>query len=390
MDIKNNLITFKDNLLKKIGVLNEEAVDQHNLEELEETEELDPEYLAALKDNLNKDDVEFLQEETALFKKGHENWKISKNPLLIIGDTGTGVSKFIRENSKTLDNPLVLDGKKLILGRKDFIDQLSQLFNIENATNFNQIKEQLGEKEKIVVLENIERLFLRKIGGFELLEDFLLFLHGTKHVIYWIVSINRYSYNYLDRVKGFSSNFLSYISISSLEEGEIQDKIISINGDNIVTYLKPKDMGSKKSNNLSQLSREQRQEELKADFFKRMYAFADGNLQASINYWLKSVVRSRDKKIYVRAHEINANLNLSLDELFVLEAILQHRRLSTQSLKEVLRNTTNSYLLMLENLEEKGLVTSANYGYGKNFYEINNIYLKWVKNRIRDQLNRKL
>ena len=73
-------------------------------------------------------------------------------------------------------------------------------------------------------------------------------------------------------------------------------------------------------------------------------------------FWRNSIARVDEKRVYVKIYEPKSIGNLSLDELFILEAIMQHRSLSPNELRMVLRNSSKSSKLSLEYLMEKGFV----------------------------------
>ncbi|MFT7589444.1 MAG: hypothetical protein ACI959_001662 [Limisphaerales bacterium] len=124
-----------------------------------------------------------------------KNWSVTANPLLIIGEGGCGMSSLI--NSETYEVP------------------------------------------PVVIIENVERLFRRRVNGFNLLDDILLFIHTTKEKIFWVASINQYAAYYLNEVRNFANNFPSKLHIPPLGEEIIEELINDRNEGYEWFFLKP-------------------------------------------------------------------------------------------------------------------------------------------------------
>ena len=106
---------------------------------------------------------------------------------------------------------------------------------------------------------------------------------------------------------------------------------------------------------------------------------------------VNKILRVKEKKVYVRAFEPKLNVELSLHELMILEAIMQHTSLSVKELRMVLRNSSKGSRLSLEFLSEKNLLYPKRYkDSGELEYQINLLYLKELQSLFHSRLNRNL
>ena len=79
--------------------------------------------------------------------------------------------------------------------------------------------------EKIVLVDNCHLLYMRKVGGFNILEDFLRSITNPDHL--FITTWNIYSWNYLDAVINISNYFPVQIKLQSLNTSELKQIILS-------------------------------------------------------------------------------------------------------------------------------------------------------------------
>lgn len=336
--------------------------------------------------------LEGREEEFKLMQRAYENWKISRSPLLMIGEFGAGMTSLLNAGSSIYPHARIMANNVNIDTEQSLVEALKKAMDYPEARTLNDLKTlPAGEGQRVIIFENIERLFLRKIHGFNLLEDFLLLVHATKQNIFWIATINKYSFYYLNEVIGFGSNFLSIIRLQPMKPEIIEQIITNRNAGYEVIYLKPPTSTAVFSQNLERAASEGKQFLLKNDFFSKLHTFSDGNISRAMLYWKRSLLRVKEKRIYVKAHEEKIINSLTLEELFVLEAILQHTSLSSAELRMILRNSSKGSKLILEKLLENNLLYVKHYeGSTEPEYQVNLFFLKQVKNQIHSRLNRNI
>lgn len=351
--------------------------------------ELDPDYLARFNAHSiqSQNQLKGREESVELLKKAYQSWKDINNPLLMISEPGMGSSSLLHCSTSLYPHAQILEDEDNFYSKKQLILVLQKTLGLDgDFDSFEQMAKQIND-EKVVIFENIERLFLRKVGGFSLLDDFLLFVHATKAKVYWVLTINRYSYYYLDRVRDFSSNFSSVLFLKAMGNQFLQEVLAERNQGFTLTYLPSKGKNVK----LKDKSKEEKQEILHKEFDKKLLNFADGNLSRALLFWRKSIQRTSGKSVYLRPFEPKEMSDLSLEEVLILEAIMQHSSLSADELQEVFRNSSKGSQLAIEKLLEKDAVTFKEYHIsGVKEYQINPLYTSAVKALLRNRLNRNI
>lgn len=366
-------------------------IEMHTIEDLEEHAEIPEAYLAKFSLDAVKDPTALLgrDEELQLVEKAYSNWKISKNLLLMVGETGAGMSSIINVATTNIENVITIENSQNISAHSDLLKILSEKLGVSNCQKLAELHTVVSQEPRVIVFENIERLFIRTINGFNLLDEFLLLMHNTKHHIFWIVTVNKYSFYYLNQVKAIAENFLSLIRINPLKDNIVQQVMDERNKSNQNYYLKPLLAAKSYYKKLKKEDITKVQAMLEERFKKNLLAFAGGNLSRAMLYWKKAIVRVSETKVYIREISSTKVPNLTLDELFILDAILQHTSLSATELKKVLRNSERASTLTLEKLKERDLIVAMDFKNTEHEYRINLFYLNEVVVMLKERLNRK-
>ncbi len=388
MTLKEKFNEWREKILEAIDFRKDENV----IEELSEKTEIHPHYLERF-GYFPIENVEQLQGreyELDLLRKAYENWKISNNLLLVVGDPGTGVSSLINSSCNLYPHAKIIDESVEISNLSGLIHELRKALGIDDVCETLADVKSFINEEEVVVIENVERLFIRTIDGFHLLDDFLLFMHETKDKIYWICSINRYSHYYLNQVKSINSNFLSLISLRGLDNNLLREVINKRNEGYKVTILKPSNLKPSGQRKLKKASPEERESLVTNRYYRKLFEYSNGNISRAFIYWKQSIVHMNDKNVFLREPEISIKTTLSKEDLFVLEAILQHSYIKLSELKAVLRNSHKASLLIVEQLKEKELVSQRKLYGERVIYQINLKFLEEVKSLLRTHLNRNI
>ncbi len=362
------------------------------VEELEGKVVLPTSYLDlfALKPLAGHDKEVRREKELELLKTAYDNWKISQYPILLVAEAGMGLTSFLQyAQDEMLPDAIILQDDINVGSHNELVKLLQVAFDLPNAKTLKDLSEQMSETPQVVIFENIERLFLRRVHGFNLIQDFLLFIHATKKSVFWISTINKYSYYYLQKSINIGDNFMSVIHLQPFGFEKIREVINKRNEGYEIIFLKPNRMSTMFTRKLDAANSDAKQGILEDHFYRRLHDFSGGNISRSMYFWLNSIKRFRENKIYVKLFEPKPITNLSLNELFILEAILQHTSLSYKELELVLRQEQKSSRLVLEFLSEKGFLSPRHYqGSQKPEFQIHVAYLKELQALFHSRLNR--
>lgn len=214
-------------------------------------------------------------------------------------------------------------------------DFLRNLFQVPGEAN---LEDALNRRRQVVILEECERSFLRSMNGFEALRGFLRLMSTTSGSTLWILSMNRVSFRYLDAVVGLGRSFSHYINAMSVSQENMTDAILqrhTLSGLRLeFAPLAPGDLRIRRLRRFVGL--EQSPQRL---FFNALYRQSEGVFRSAFELWLDSIERVEGAVVHMR-QPLDPNYKrleaeLKTDDLFLLQAILQHASLTAEESAEV-------------------------------------------------------
>lgn len=414
--------------------------DHEKIKELEEKPEIPPEYEQRflLEPLQAPDQVKGRGKTLGDLEKAHKNHE----PLLVEGKAGCGMSSFLNAGLARFENAYIIPDEGRIQSKEQLIECLTQALGIEPVTSVQTFAAALPEEPKMVLIfENLERLFLRKIQGFELLETFLLLIQRTKDKIFWIVSGNQYPLDFLDHVLQVRDLFPNRLILRNFDREEpeketekttkkvarqtnstsyalplfrvtknketekeaerqseyeynkvfIEQTLESLNRGYQNKFFKPPSLSPKLERALSQAKEEEKQKLLRDDFFERLHQFSNGHISRALLFWIKSVVGVREGQVvWLKAFEPKNPVSIKRpQEWFALEAIFQHNSLSITELSEVIRHPRNECRFIVNKLLNEDWLHKRKPRDGQQQYQINLLYTVQLQDMLKNELTRK-
>ena len=77
-----------------------------------------------------------------------------------------------------------------------------------------------------MIIDGMERLFIRKVNGFACIQKLLLLIVSSNQKIFWICSVSKYASAYLNKTISISEYFDYNIRIDSLSSTQIQEIVL--------------------------------------------------------------------------------------------------------------------------------------------------------------------
>lgn len=118
-------------------------------------------------------------------------------------------------------------------GKSELVDEIVEMHPHDvTKVTFSSIidnKDQiplLGDSNKIMIFDNCHYLYMRKIGGFDVIEEFLNMMLSSDEILY-ITTWNIHSWNYLHRVLGIGKYFPVQVNIPSLNSADMKEFLLS-------------------------------------------------------------------------------------------------------------------------------------------------------------------
>ncbi|MGC8793881.1 MAG: hypothetical protein ACP5U2_10875, partial [Bryobacteraceae bacterium] len=300
------------------------------------------------------DDPRFLvgrEAEMAAMAELRRLWEARKPACaLLVGERGSGKTSLL---SRALTG--VFAGVPVI--RTQFRERI---WRAEQMRSFLECETPLaGDERAVVVLEELERAWLRCVGGYDALRELLGRVLVTSRRLLWIVALNQSAFRLLDPALALQRYFSHRINAGAVEREHLEQAILmrhNLTGLRL-HFLAPRRQSARVSRLRRWLGLQPSPQEL---FFDALYRESEGLFRSAFELWLKQIERGPDGVLYVRPLETpeyeSLLADLSFDELLTLQALLQHGSLTVDEHGVVFGCDPKTSLERLEVLEDRELV----------------------------------
>ncbi len=243
--------------------------------------------------------------------------------------------------------------------RPDVIEVLASLFGIldppRDASEFADTL--LSLPPKTVIIDDCHHFFLRQIGGFEAMELFLKLVSVTDHHHFWLLSFNRHTWAYLNRVRYRGHFFADVIEMEPWTEEEIQELIRNRNAltDRGISFTElvvatDEDEDDDHHYEIVRTSN---------GYFRLLHEFSQGNPSVALTFWLRSLTVDSDQTLQVGLFprpSLTTLKSLSHDYLFALASIAQHGSLTSVEVARTIHAYEGDCELIVGYLDDSDIV----------------------------------
>ncbi|MBN2349096.1 MAG: hypothetical protein JXJ22_09680 [Bacteroidales bacterium] len=329
----------------------------------------------------------FLSREDVINKlnAAYNDWGIGNfAATLLVGENGSGKSSLLHYYSKTLKSKypvLNFHVSGFYYLEEDYFTLLNEIFNHKGLKNDQDVNEYVSSlpDRRIIIVDGLERLFLRKLNGFVCLQKLLSLIVSTNSKLFWICSVSLNASVYLNKTSGLSEYFDYTINIDSLTSEQIKSIILKRNriSGYQVKYLNENNAGDgNRQNNSSQ-------KQLEEEFFNELTRFADSNISLSLIYWLQSINTVKGDDIFIGKFippDFDFLENISPEKAFCLLLVLLHGKLSVEQHALISNQNYDQSYRVLTILKEDSILIKQD-----GYYILNGILyrhvIKLLKNR---------
>jgi hypothetical protein len=286
-------------------------------------------------------EIRQMQEALQNWQKGHFA------STVIVGEKGAGIT--------TLVNFFLKQAKQRVLNkyriiRTDTVTQLSteaellslmnDLFPDQHFEDFDALITYLNGHQPplIMVFENLEHLYLRKVGGFKCLKRLFEIISRTNHNVLWLCSCTLYAWSYLDKTIRISDYFAYIVSLRAIQARQLQEVILKrhrVSGYRIHYESSEADRQRKKFNRMDE---EEKQHYLQQAYFIDLNRITSGNFSIAQLFWLRSTRRVKDDTIYIgslKDYDFSFVRAIPLHHVLTLHLLLLHDGLSEEHYREI-------------------------------------------------------
>lgn len=307
-------------------------------------------------------------------EKAYSNWTSSKfAPTCVVGETGSGLTSLINEFIEKFGHQyqvVRINPKCRIKTETEFIDLFSDIPETDGLKSFSELKDILlkSKNRRIIIFENIHRLYTRKMGGFDLLNSLFQLISQTNSKVYWLTTCLFYSYSYFEYSMGISNYYAHVAILDKLSKDQIKETILNrhkYSGYNL-NFIAPENFMGKRS--FKKLSLNEQQQVLQEDYFKRLFNYAQNNLSLALIFWMRSVISVEDNVFNVQFKNLNLLFvnSLNNNQIATLYALILHGGMSIEDHCEVFELSEQESLRQLMVFVDDGILVNKNEEYSIN------------------------
>ena len=217
-----------------------------------------------------------------------------------------------------------------------------------------------SEPPQVCLIDNLEHLLLRTLGGSDLVERVLIFFSRTDTKICWIATIGDYAWRFLEKTLGTATGLVTAYRPAPLNSITLKDIIINRHRRSGIPlrFAEPTDVSqiSALRQRLSSRSRtpEMRQAELQKDYFDRLFRLCGQNVMLALFYWLHSTDFETEKGVLIiqpiKPLSFQFFESFDLARAFTLKAFMLHNTLTLEEHNRIFRMDDDESTYLLESL----------------------------------------
>jgi hypothetical protein len=289
-----------------------------------------------------------------VIERACKRWRQSEfSPVVIIGAQGSGKTSLINcaMEQRLKGIPLVRHRlSREIADEASLVRLLSDLLDL-HGDSLSSLESMIRQAHarRIIILEDLHCIYIRAIGGMDLLNQFLAFVDASGDHILWLVSIDQYAWQYLDRVHDISRHFAFRIETGSLSPQELEGAIMARH--RVTGYrLRFVELEGDGAEN---------QGALRDQFFKHLSEACGGNVFAAIFYWLRAIERVEEDTLVIasiKEPHLQVLQGLSPKDMLELAMIIEHGGLSVDLYARIFKASTPEALSELNRFAHLGLL----------------------------------
>ncbi|MBI9066157.1 MAG: ATP-binding protein [Salinivirgaceae bacterium] len=322
--------------------------------------------------------------EVEKLNSAYEEWFTGKySASAIIGENGSGKSSLLHYFQETVNSNYQIINfpiKNFYNDESAYYQLVNEIFNQEHLKTDQDIKEFITPMaRKIILIDGIERLFLRQVGGFACLNKFLSLIVSTNDKIFWVCSTSYYAWQYLNKTLQIGDYFDHIINISTLNSQQIKSIVLKRNR---LSGFQLEYCGSA-GRTPSDLNHAISQKDLESSYFNELNKYSDSNISLALIYWLQSIESVSDNKLFISNFSVpdfSFLDNISPEKAYVLLLIVLHGKISIQQLSHITNTSFDKCYKIIHIMKEDSIIVRIGDAFMLNSILYRHV-IKQLKNR---------
>jgi hypothetical protein len=251
--------------------------------------------------------------------------------VIVVGQRGTGKTSLVNcAVRRSLEDLEILRGEfsERLLTEEQLRLFLTQMFGVKDTQTLEDF---LGERRRVVIIEELERTFLRQVGHFGAIRALQRLIAATCGSTLWILVTNQVAFKFLNPALGLGQSFSHRINAASVSREALREAILlrhNLSGLRLQFALPPTPKGF-----VERVKNQLRPNpDPESVFFGALARESDGVFRTTFNIWLSQIDLIEAGVLYMKPL-VNTDLSpviddLDLSDLFTLVAVMQHGSLT--------------------------------------------------------------
>ncbi len=277
--------------------------------------------------------------------------------FLLRADRGFGKSTWTRRAVELLCEEINATRVGLQRGTGCLAEQLAATLNldIDSAPALKKVQSALQQGEKrLIVLEDVHRLFFRRLGGYQGVDDLIRLLHATRHHVFWVLTTDEQAWRFTQATRPDAPKCRHEYRLRPWSEDEIAHLLMArAAASGIAHHFEDLVVDDESAPSEAVLAR------TSAAYTRLIWDYADGCPMVAVHFWLRSLIPLSSTRVRVRlfrAPDESILQKLPNSWVFMLGAIAQHETLSPQEAGTVLGVSETTCTAAFEQCREQGLL----------------------------------
>lgn len=322
-------------------------------------------------------------------RKAYENWDVGHyGATAMISEAGAGATTLINFFLTEFKSPLPiirLSTNQQIYKKDEFFNFFREKLKDESLIDTESLIDYFNQLETrhIVVLEDLEHFFLRKVNGFDCVRAFVEVLTRTNQNIFWLTTINENCFQYLVKTSGIDDCFSYNINLKPLKPEQVTSMLLKrhrVSGFSLVFKPHKQD---RKTSRFKKMNEQEQQVYLQKEYFSILNQIVTGNASLALIYWLRSITEIEGDAMHIRSLKgIDTSFLTSLSEEkhFTFHAMLLHRGISVADHAKVFKQPVKKSKLTILALYDDGMLVHKD---GRFF--LNPLLFRQIVNLLKDK-----
>ena len=281
-----------------------------------------------------------------------------------LGSGRTSLLNVVRSALQSQASVTTVTLRKRLYDASDFAGCLAEGLGIEleGEVSLETLEAYLLETPRstpppVCLIDNLEHLLLRTLGGSDLIERVLIFFSRTDTQVCWVATIGDYAWRFLEKTLGTATGLVATYSPASFDAAMLEAVIVNRHRRSgmVLRFAEPKDLSPLVRRRLNRAKTpEDQQEILRAIYFERLHRFSGQNVMLTLFYWLRSTDFKSEEGILtiqpVEPLSFRFFESFDLARAFTLKAFMLHHTLTLEEHNRIFRLNDDESTYLLESL----------------------------------------